>query len=133
LNTFFSFQILQEHRHIKFNFPTKPNDDFRLVVEFIPILIFDGAKAPSSMLIVGCNYSKISLHFCENFRIFREGEWEVKDNGDAIVKQRSANSNYSIAGFQLVVKSILISNSEGAHFAPNITVSVKAPSTFFNV
>jgi hypothetical protein len=33
----------------------------------------------------------------------------------------------------LVVKSILISNSEGAQFAPNITVSVKAASTFFNV
>ena len=43
--------------------PTKPNDNIRLVVEFIPILIFDGAQAPSSMLIVGCNYSKISLHF----------------------------------------------------------------------
>ncbi len=66
------------------------------------------------MLIVGCDYSKISLHFCKDFRIFCEGEWEVKDNGDAVVKQRSANSKYFIAGFQLVVKSILISNSEGA-------------------
>jgi len=28
--------------------------------------------------------------------------------------------NYSIVGFQLVVKSILISNSEGARFAPTI-------------
>ncbi len=54
------------------------------------------------------------------------GKWEVKD-------ERSANSNYSIAGFQLVVESILISNSEGAQFAPNITVSVKAASTFFDV
>ncbi len=94
--------------------PTKPNDNFRLVVKFIPILIFDGARAPLSMLIGGCNYSEISLHFCEDFRIFHEGEWEVKDNGNAIVKQQSANSNYSIAGFQLVVKLILISNSEGA-------------------
>jgi hypothetical protein len=114
-------------------FPTKPNDDFRLVVEFKPILIFDGAQAPSSMLTVGCDYSKISLHFCKDFRIFCEGEWEVKDNGNAVVKQQSAYSNYSIAGFQLVVKSILISNSEGARFAPNISVSVKAASTFFNV
>ncbi len=85
------------------------------------------------MLTVGCDYSKISLHFCKDFRIFCEGEWEVKDNGNAVVKQQSAYSNYSIAGFQLVVKSILISNSEGARFAPNISVSVKAASTFFNV
>ena len=99
--------------------PTKPNDDFWLVVEFIPILIFDGARAPSSMLIVECNYSKISLHFCKDFRIFHEGEWEVKDYGNAVVEQQSANSNYFDAGFQLVVKSILISNSEGARFAPN--------------
>jgi hypothetical protein len=106
--------------------PTKPNDDFRLVVKFIPILIFDGAQAPSSMLIVRCNYSKISLHFCKDFRIFCKGEWEVKD-------KRSANSNYSVTGFQLVVKSILISNSEGARFAPNITVSIKAASTFFDI
>ena len=33
---------------------------------------------------------------------------------------------YSVVGFQLVVKSILTSNSEGARFAPNITSSVKA-------
>jgi hypothetical protein len=66
--------------------PTKPNEDFQLVVKFIPILIFDGARAPSSMLIVGHDYSKISLHFCIDFRIFREGEWEVKDDGNAVVK-----------------------------------------------
>jgi hypothetical protein len=117
----------------KLPLPTKPNDNFRLVVKFLPILIFDGARALSSMLIVGCNYSKISLHFCKDFRILCEGEGEVKDDGNTILKQRSANSNYSVAGFQLVVKSILISNSEGAQFAPNITVSVKAASTFFNV
>jgi hypothetical protein len=33
---------------------------------------------------------------------------------------------YSVVGFQLVVESILTSNSEGARFAPNITSSVKA-------
>jgi hypothetical protein len=97
--------------------PTKSNDDFRLVVEFIPIPIFDRAQAPLSMLIVGCDYSEISLHFCKDFRIFCEGEWEVKDNGDAIVKQQSANSNYSVAGFQLVVKSISIPSYEGAQRA----------------
>ena len=33
---------------------------------------------------------------------------------------------YSVVGFQLVVESILTSNSEGARFAPSITSSVKA-------
>jgi hypothetical protein len=74
--------------------PTKLNDDFWLVVKFVPILIFDGARAPLSMLIVGCEYFEISLHFCKDFRIFREGEWEVKDDGNAVVKQRPENSNY---------------------------------------
>jgi hypothetical protein len=106
--------------------PTKPNVDFRLVVEFIPILIFDGARAPLSMLIVGCNYSKISLHFCKDFRIFCEEEWEVKDNGDAVVKQQSANSNYSVAGFQLVVKSILIPSYEGAQRATSRLIVICA-------
>jgi hypothetical protein len=36
------------------------------------------------------NYSKISLHFREDYSIFCELEWEVKVNGNAIVKQQSA-------------------------------------------
>ncbi len=39
----------------------------------------------ASKLIV--NYFKISFHFCEDCRIFYEGEWQVEDNGYAIVKQ----------------------------------------------
>jgi hypothetical protein len=94
------------------------------------------------MLIIGCNNSKISLHFCKDYRIFHEGEWEVKDDGDALIKQQSANSNNPDAGKKqrhkntrmmaaaemavqkllsinnfddkLVVKIILIQNSEGA-------------------
>jgi hypothetical protein len=42
----------------------------------------------ASKLIV--NYSKISLYFQEDCSIFCEGEWEVKDDGNAIVKQQSA-------------------------------------------
>ncbi len=40
------------------------------------------------MLIVGCSYSKISFHFCEDCRIFCEG---VKGNG--IVEQKLENKN----------------------------------------
>ncbi len=43
----------------------------------------EGAWAPSSMLIVRCDYSEISFHFCEDCRIFCEG---VKGNG--IVEQK---------------------------------------------
>jgi len=53
------------------------NDDFHLVVKLIPILTSEGARAPSSKLIVGCVYSEISFHFCEDCRILREG---VKDS-----------------------------------------------------
>jgi hypothetical protein len=44
----------------------------------------------ASKLIV--NYFETSFHFCEDCRIFCEGEWQVKDNGYAIVKQQSANT-----------------------------------------
>jgi hypothetical protein len=44
----------------------------------------------ASKLIV--NYFEISFHFCEDCRIFCEGEWQIKDNGYTIVKQRSANT-----------------------------------------
>ena len=41
----------------------------------------------SSKLIVV--FLEISLHFCEDYRIFREGEYQVKNDGYAIDKQRS--------------------------------------------
>jgi hypothetical protein len=55
----------------------------------------EGARAQAtsfqvSKLIV--NYFKIPFHFCEDCRIFCEGEWQVTDNGYAIVKQQSANT-----------------------------------------
>ena len=43
----------------------------------------------SSKLIV--IFLKISFHFCEDYRIFREGEYQVKNDGYAIDKQRAAN------------------------------------------
>ncbi len=43
------------------------------------------------------------------------------------------STSFKDSSFQLVVRFILISNSEGAQFAPNITASVKAASTFFNI
>jgi hypothetical protein len=49
--------------------------------------IIDGK---SSKLII---YFKISFHFCKDCRIFCEGEWEVKDNGEAIIKQQSAHDS----------------------------------------
>ncbi len=53
------------------------NNYFQLVVKLISILISEGAQAPSSKLIVGCGYSKLSFHFCKDCRIFYEG---VKDS-----------------------------------------------------
>jgi hypothetical protein len=38
------------------------------------------------------NYFEISFHFCEDCRIFCEGEWQVKDNGYSIVKQQSSKT-----------------------------------------
>ncbi len=40
------------------------------------------------MLIVGYHYSKISLPFCKDCRIFCEG---VKDDNNAFVKQQPGN------------------------------------------
>jgi hypothetical protein len=53
----------------------------------------EGARASPTK----SNYSKISFHFCKDCRIFCEGEWEwdVKDDGDAVIKQQSANENYN--------------------------------------
>jgi hypothetical protein len=42
------------------------------------------------------------------------------------------STSFNNSSFQLVVKFILISNSEGAQFAPTITASIKAASTYFN-
>jgi hypothetical protein len=39
----------------------------------------------ASKLIV--NFFEVSLHFCEDCRIFCEEEWQVNNNGYAIVKQ----------------------------------------------
>jgi hypothetical protein len=44
------------------------------------------------------------------------------------------STSFNDSSFQLVLaKFNLISYSEGAQFAPNITASVKAASTFFNI
>ena len=63
---------------------------FKFIVESIS----EGARfAPNfdrpRKLIV--NFLKIPFHFCEDYRIFREGEYQVKNDGYAIDKQRSAN------------------------------------------
>jgi hypothetical protein len=48
------------------------------------ILTSEGARVPSSKLIVGYHNSKISLHFCHNCRIFCEG---VQGNGNGAVEE----------------------------------------------
>jgi hypothetical protein len=53
-----------------------------------------------SQLIVESKYSKISLHFCENCRIFREGEWRkriIKKDGKAIINAINRNNLPSLA------------------------------------
>jgi hypothetical protein len=94
---------------------------FQLVVTLIPILNPEGVQAPSnnqvyccinfvvliiipnfeeaqampanSTLIVGYHYSKISLPFCKDCRIFCEG---VKDNNNAFVEQQPGNYNEDV-------------------------------------
>jgi hypothetical protein len=39
--------------------------------------ISEGAQFSVSMLIVWCSYFKLSFHFCEDCRIFCEGEWDM--------------------------------------------------------
>ncbi len=46
-------------------------DGCRLIVDFIPILHFKATRAVQTNLS-----SKISFHFCNDCRIFCEGEWE---------------------------------------------------------
>jgi hypothetical protein len=50
-----------------------------------------------SALIVMSVDSTIFHHICDDCRIFREGEWEwdVKDDGEAVVKRQTANENYN--------------------------------------
>jgi hypothetical protein len=48
------------------------------------ILTSEGARVPSSKLIVGYQNSKISLHFCDDHRIFCEG---VQSNGNGVIKE----------------------------------------------
>jgi hypothetical protein len=56
-------------------------------VNFVALIIIPNFE-DSSTLIVGYHYSKISLPFCKDCRIFCEG---VKDDDDAFVKQGPAN------------------------------------------
>jgi hypothetical protein len=75
----------------------------QLIVKFILFYLSksEGAQAApnhsSSQLIVASINSEISFHSCKDCRIFREGEWEwdVKDDGDAVIKEQSANENYN--------------------------------------
>jgi hypothetical protein len=53
-------------------------------VNFVPLIIIPNFEEAST-LIVGYHYSKISLPFCKDCRIFCEG---VKDDDDAFIKQR---------------------------------------------
>ncbi len=69
------------------------NIQVHFCVDFVaPIIIpnFEEAQVmpANSMLIVGYHYSKISLPFCKDCRIFCEG---VKDDDNAFVKQRPGN------------------------------------------
>jgi hypothetical protein len=64
------------------------------IVDFISTS--EGARAPSSKLIVGCGYSKISFHFCKDCRIFCEG---VKDS---IIGISSNNGLVGLIGLGLV-------------------------------
>jgi len=111
-------KLIVECSYIASSFKYSSSNNFRLVVKFTLILhserecnasiivrfkvalpqphdlivIFMLKRAApnhSHQLIVQCICSKISLHFCEDFRIFCEG---VKDNGSIVIKQQSANN-----------------------------------------
>jgi hypothetical protein len=49
-----------------------------------------GLKQPSKLIVI---YSKTSLHFCEDCRIFCEGEWE---------QQRQLDGYTDLIGFGLI-------------------------------
>jgi len=72
------------------------NDDIQLVVKLIPVLTSEGAQAPLSKPIVGCGYSEISFHFCEDCRIFCEG---VKDSTIGIVSNNGIVGRINHNGF----------------------------------
>jgi hypothetical protein len=76
-----------------FNFPRFLSNNFWLVVYLTLVLHSEAARTPLSMLIVGCGYSEISFHFCVDCRIFCEGEWEIKNDGNTVVKPLSVNNN----------------------------------------
>jgi hypothetical protein len=76
------------------------SNNFQLVVKLIPILTSEGARAPLSKLIVGCGYSEISFHFCDDCRIFREG---VKDNTIGIVSDNGIVGHINHNGLNGVI------------------------------
>jgi len=86
------FQMI-EHGHNTFVESTSFNDSsIQLVVKSdFDVSRSEGARASSNKF----NYFKISFHVCKDCRIFWEGEWEwdVKDDGKAVVKRQSANDN----------------------------------------
>jgi len=53
------------------------------------ILTSKGARVPSSKLIDGYQNSKISLHFCDDCRIFCEG---LQGNGNGIIKEHPSGT-----------------------------------------
>jgi hypothetical protein len=65
--------------------------------------VFDGAltflkdsfDAASKLIVIYCN-SEISLNFCEDCRIFREGEWEVEVNGEVKVNELTESDEHLI-------------------------------------
>jgi hypothetical protein len=61
-----------------------PKIQTQLIVKLSIATNSEGTRVPSSKLIVGYYNSKISLHFCNNCRIFYEG---VQGNGNGIVKE----------------------------------------------
>jgi hypothetical protein len=89
--------------------------------KFIVNSVSEGAQNPLSMLIVGCRYSKIFLHFYKHCRIFCEG---VKGNGNGIVKEHPSGI-VSLAGLCLfgLVELILAfghNSASGPAFGQNM-------------
>jgi len=94
-DSFCVFQMVA-HWHSTFSQSTSFNDSsFQLVVKSeFDVSHSVGARASPTTKF---NYSEISFHFCKDFRIFHEGEWEwdVKDDGDAVIKRQSAKEIYN--------------------------------------
>jgi hypothetical protein len=70
----------------------------------------------SHQLIVRYKYSKISLHFCEDCRIFCEG---VKDDEGVFVKQQSANIPNAVKKWRRSSNSNDDANDERLHVNKN--------------